>query len=253
MLAAAVLPGLSGLVLATFVFRTRGVYFAITTVALNLVFTEALSSFEQLTGGAVGISGIAAPLGAIGSSASGHLTYVIAVAIVAVVGLLYFETRQRAVGLYSLAVRENEALAESIGINAMRSKAIAFVAGAVIAGLLGSVYASYAGFISPTTFNVWLSFDIIIVLIAGGLGTFVGAPIGALVLAALPEALRVSETWRNVLYGAILLLLVIRWPGGVRDAGATAWRGAAALVRRPRSTAPPPAVAAGAVEETRGR
>jgi branched-chain amino acid transport system permease protein len=119
------------------------------------------------------------------------------------------------VGKTYLAIRGGEPLAESLGINAMGNKLVSFTTSAFFAGLAGSLYASYHGFISPDTSNFHLGFDLLIYLLVGGVATMPGPIIGAVIMTLIPESLQFLLEYRIIFYGGFLILIVIFLPRGL--------------------------------------
>jgi branched-chain amino acid transport system permease protein len=114
-----------------------------------------------------------------------------------------------------LAVKENEALARSVGISIAKTKIVAFVLATMLLGASGSLYAHYFRFISPVSFSVSESFRHLTMLVVGGMGTLSGPLVGAVLFTLLPEFLRSVEEYQWVAYGLILMLSVIFLPKGI--------------------------------------
>ena len=197
--------------------RVKGHYFAIVTLAFNLVIFIVLMNYADLTGGEAGISGIPKP-----GSKDGWLNfanrevYYYFVLIIAVImtGLAALIVRSR-IGKALLAIRQNETLVGAIGIAAWKYKLVAFVAAAMYAGLAGALYAHYQSFINPDVFGLAQSLDAILAVIIGGSGTILGPVVGAFVVVFLPEYLRFADSFRLILYGLVLVLATIFMPRGI--------------------------------------
>jgi branched-chain amino acid transport system permease protein len=129
------------------------------------------------------------------------------------------------IGRALVALRENEPLAESVGIDGTRYLVLAAVVSAALAGVAGSLYAHYTRFVSPEVFLFTYTVTMVIMVIAGGQGTLAGPIVGALLFTALPEALReaMAWQWQMLAYGVILVLLVFFLPRGIVPSLA-AWR-----------------------------
>jgi branched-chain amino acid transport system permease protein len=119
------------------------------------------------------------------------------------------------VGRSWIAIRENEELAGTLGIPALRYKMAAFGAGAALAAIGGGLYAHYVSFVSPTELSFHYIGIVFIMVIAGGMGTLIGPVLGGLVFGVLPEVLRVAELARNLLLGGILLATIAFLPEGL--------------------------------------
>jgi branched-chain amino acid transport system permease protein len=190
--------------------RVKGHYFAIVTLAFNLIIVIVLVNYKELTNGETGISNIPKPWGG-SRDAFFYLVLVLAAALTLLAALI---ARSR-VGEILLAIRQNEDLVGSIGIAAWKYKLFAFVVSAMYAGLAGALYAHFQGFINPEIFGVAQSLDAILAVILGGSGTIAGPVIGAFLVVFLPEILRFADSFRLILYGLILVLATIFMPIGI--------------------------------------
>jgi branched-chain amino acid transport system permease protein len=194
--------------------RVKGHYFAIVTLAFNLIIVIVLVNNKELTNGEAGISNIPKPWG---GSREGFFYLVLALA--AALTLLAALIARSRVGEILLAIRQNEDLVGAIGIAAWKYKLFAFVVSAMYAGLAGALYAHFQGFINPEIFGVAQSLDAILAVILGGSGTIAGPVIGAFLVVFLPELLRFADSFRLILYGLILVLATIFMPIGIVGVG----------------------------------
>lgn len=190
--------------------RVKGHYFAIVTMAFNLIIVIVLVNFRELTRGEAGISNIPKPWYG-GRDAYFYLALILAAAMTLLAALI---SRSR-VGEILRAIRQNEDLVGAIGIVAWKYKLFAFVVSAMYAGLAGALYAHFQGFINPEIFGVAQSLDAILAVILGGSGTIAGPVIGAFLVVFLPELLRFADSFRLILYGLILVLATIFMPIGI--------------------------------------
>jgi branched-chain amino acid transport system permease protein len=190
--------------------RVKGHYFAIVTLAFNLIIVIVLVNYKELTNGETGISNIPKPWG--GSREAFFYLVLMLAAVLTVLAALIARSR---VGEILLAIRQNEDLVGSIGIAAWKYKLFAFVISAMYAGLAGALYAHFQGFINPEIFGVAQSLDAILAVILGGSGTIAGPVIGAFLVVFLPELLRFADSFRLILYGLILVLATIFMPTGI--------------------------------------
>jgi len=202
--------------------RVKGHYFAIVTLAYNMVIFTVLLTYRSLTGGEAGISNIPRPdsftflgngVNFEGRSNSNYYLLVLILATLSTVlcGLILHSR----VGRVLLAIRQNEDLADAVGIRVWRYKLFAFVMSAALAGLAGALYAHYIGFINPEPFGVDQSLNAILAVILGGSGTLSGPVVGAFAVTFLPEYLRIAESYRLVTYGFILVIATIFLPRGL--------------------------------------
>lgn len=196
------------------ILRLRGVFLAIATIGFGEVI-RILALSLQVTGGALGIPSIPAKT----------TWWQIALALLAVSYLLWHVERSR-LGHAFAAIRQDELVASSLGINVTAHKMIAFVLGAFIAGLAGGLSAHLTHLISPADFGFSRAVDILVYAVVGGTGAFWGALPGAALLTLLPEWLRMlagfqavhrlgSFDLRQIVTGLITLLVIIFFPGGI--------------------------------------
>jgi branched-chain amino acid transport system permease protein len=205
--------------------RVKGHYFAIVTLAFNLVIFIVLMNWHDLTQGEAGITGIPKPGGKDGwFNWRDRETYYYFVLILAALmtGLAALIVRSR-IGQILVAIRQNEDLVGAIGIPAWKYKLFAFVVSAMYAGLAGAVYAHYQSFINPEIFGVAQSLDAILAVIIGGSGTIAGPVIGAFFVVFLPEYLRFADSFRLILYGLVLVLATIFMPCGIVGVAGDIW------------------------------
>lgn len=217
--------------------RVKGHYFAIVTLAYNMVIFIVLTTWSSLTGGEAGISNVPRPpdigFGGIVWSLGDRVGYYYLVLIAAALatGLCALILHSR-VGRVLVAIRQNEALIEAAGVQSWRYKLFAFVVSASLAGLAGALYAHFIGFLNPDAFGVDHSLNAILAVILGGSGTLAGPVVGAFAVVFLPEYLRVAETYRLVIYGFILVAATIFMPRGLVPLLAQGLRALAARLKR---------------------
>lgn len=145
-------------------------------------------------------------------------TTVVHVAVLVVLAALFFwRVSGSRMGRAFSALRDDETAAEAMGVHGTAVKLLAFSVGGAIAGLGGALYAHYALFIDPEAFGVGRSLFVMLFTVFGGLGTFWGAIVGAGVLSVLPEMLRFVKDWREIVYGALVLAMMIFRPQGLID------------------------------------
>lgn len=202
--------------------RVKGHYFAIVTLAYNMVIFTILLTFSSVTGGEAGISNVPRPsefsfLGWVmnfeGRSNTAYYILVLLSALLAS-GLCAIILHSR-VGRVLVAIRQNETLADAMGVSTWRYKLFAFVVSAGLAGFAGALYAHYIGFLNPEPFGVDQSLNAILAVILGGSGTLAGPVVGAFAVTFLPEYLRIADSFRLVTYGFILVVATIFLPRGL--------------------------------------
>ncbi|MGH7333901.1 MAG: branched-chain amino acid ABC transporter permease, partial [Candidatus Rokuibacteriota bacterium] len=155
--------------------------------------------------------------------------YWLALGGLVVVMLLYLGLTTFRLGRAFHAVRDNEPLAAAAGIDPLKYRMLAFTIAGALAGGVGALYAHYLSVICPEEMTVALTVNLLVIVFLGGVGSLRGVLVGAVLFTALPEILRLAPTWRLVIYGGLLLVIVIRSPGGIegllrRPAGAASGR-----------------------------
>ncbi|HEX6076534.1 MAG TPA: hypothetical protein VFZ32_14875 [Micromonosporaceae bacterium] len=206
----------SGLVVGTPVLRMRGDYLAIVTLGFGeiarLLF---LSDWLKPTfGGAQGIIRIPdITIGPIEISGPQEFFYAIFLFVLLAAYITYALQDSR-IGRAWMAMREDESVAEAMGVNIVGAKLSAFVIGAMLAGFGGALFATKIGSVFPHSFNVIVSITVLVVIIVGGMASVPGVIVGSLVLVGLPELLREFEEYRFLLYGALLIFMMLRQPEG---------------------------------------
>ncbi len=218
---ASAVAGLLGFLIGLPALRARGSYFAIGTLCFNIIVTLIVDRWEGLTEGARGLMGIpeaaSIPLpwgGEIAFNTMASKYYLILFFLVLTIFVLR-RIMQSLVGRTFRAIRGNEELAEAVGIHAMRTKLLSFTVSCFFAGVGGVLYASYIGFLSPEITDYHVSFDALIYVMIGGIGTIVGPIIGTLLFVTIPETLQVAAEFRLLLYGLILIVMIIYLPRGI--------------------------------------
>ncbi len=111
-------------------------------------------------------------------------------------------------------MREDEDVAEAMGIDLVQTKLLAFAMGAAFAGLSGAIFATKLGSVFPHSFNLLISINVLSLIILGGIGSLPGVVVGALILVGLPELLREFAEYRMLMYGALLIVMMLARPEG---------------------------------------
>jgi len=207
----------SGVVLGIPVLRMRGDYLAIVTLGFGEIIrilskSDALTDF---TGGPRGVRAVAGPsLFGINLNNEFYFMYFIILGIVLVIFITYRLQHSRA-GRAWMAMREDEDVAEAMGIHTLKYKLLAFVIGAAFAGLGGVIFASRNKFTGPEDFTLLVSINVLCLVIIGGMGSIPGVVMGALVLKGLPEVLRELDDYRMLVFGTLLVVMMILRPEGL--------------------------------------
>lgn len=201
--AAAISTALAGLLVGIPSLRLRGDYLAIVTLGFGEIIRVLILNIDAV-GGARGFSGIP-------KLSSFFWVYLLAAAAIATVWNLVRSSYGRAF----LAIRENEIAAQAMGIDVTRHKVLAFVIGAMFAGMAGCLFGHYTMYLHTNSFTFVKSFEIIIMIAIGGLGSIEGAVLGAVLLTVLPEAFRGFDSYRMIIYSLALILIMIYRPQGI--------------------------------------
>jgi branched-chain amino acid transport system ATP-binding protein len=225
----ALIAGAMGALLALPALRAKGPYLAMITIAFGFIVEHAIVEARDLTGGQNGIMGIAGP--SLFGLAQGERAAAMLAVLTAGVALVAFALLSRGGwGAAMRAVRDSETAAESVGLDPLRIKTVAFALSALCAGAAGGLFAPLSGFVTPHTFGFGQSILFVLVVMIGGAGSVAGPVVGALVVALLPEVLASLEEYRLLFFG--LLLLVVLW--AAPDGAAGLWRRVAArFAKRP--------------------
>ena len=195
--------------------RLKGFYFALCSLVIQTVITLGFVYFSDLTNGDTGISQIPLPQWPGGAPLSG-LAFNLVISAFAVLGVAILMLIVRSTfGRRLVALREDDGLAEMLGINVTGCKLVAFFIGSLFAGVGGALYAPYIGFISPRSFDVLISLNIWLMVAFGGRGTIWGPVIGALLLAPLAFLLQDYYTVKDILYGLLIIAVIVLMPGGI--------------------------------------
>jgi branched-chain amino acid transport system permease protein len=230
LLAAVALPALAGWVIGRLALKIRGAYFVLLTISFAGVVSLVSVNWMELTNGPLGLPGVP-PIeirvpGVLEVSLlrKGAYYYLVLAAVAACYLVCLAIVRSR-VGRALVALRENETLAESVGIDVTHYLVLATVISAAMAGLGGGLYAHYTRFVSPEVFLFTYTVTMVIMVVAGGKGTLAGPVLGAVLFTALPEVLRAvtSWQWQMLLYGILLVVVLFFMPRGIVPSLAALW------------------------------
>lgn len=235
-----VVAGLFGWLVSRIAFRVRGAYFVIVTISFAQVMRMVALNWVDLTEGPMALNNIP-PLtlwlpgtGTLPIATKASIYWLVLAAAVAAYLLVAALVTSR-LGRAMIALRENETLARSIGIDVTRFLRIAAVGAAGIAGAAGGLYAHTVRIIDPDVFMFMFTVTMVIMVIVGGKGTLAGPVIGGLLFGLLPEVLRgvLAPEVQWIIYGALMILVLIFLPKGIVPAAGALKRRLAAR-RTPR-------------------
>jgi branched-chain amino acid transport system permease protein len=217
----------------------RGLYFAIVTLALAQLFVLMVTDFGSITGGTNGLtitSTLTLPLPGTTIELSGYWTdYLVTLVVSVVVVVLLWMLMRSGFGRMARAVRDNEALARSLGVRATALKLGAFMLASAVAALAGTLYLAYFAFVSPGTFGLQASLLLLLMIVLGGKRLFWAPIIGAALFEVIPNVIGLSDSIKWLIFGAVMVLVVTLLPDGL---GGAASRGYRAVCNRLRRTPP---------------
>jgi branched-chain amino acid transport system permease protein len=206
----------AGIVVATPVIRMRGDYLAIVTLGFGEIARILLNSewLSPFFGGAQGITQIPdLKIGPLTFSSPQDYFYPIFL-FVLIAAYVTYSLQESRWGRAWMAMREDESVAEAMGINIVTAKLSAFVVGAVLASLGGAVFGAQIGSVFPHSFDIVVSITVLVVIIVGGMGSVPGVALGALVLIGLPNLLREFSEYQFLFYGVLLIVMMLKRPEG---------------------------------------
>lgn len=192
--------------------RLKGDYLAIATLGFSEIIRIAILNMREITNGAAGLSGIP-------YLSTWQIAYLGAVMTV-VLSAFYVSSNA---GRATLAVREDETAAQSLGIATTKYKLIAFALGAVTAAMAGSIHATYYSVINPDQFGFIRSVDILIIVVFGGMGSITGSVFAAIMLGILNVYLQPLGAFRMILYSVVLIALMVLKPSGLMGTKEFTW------------------------------
>lgn len=217
----------SGIVASVFAYaigwvalRTSYHAFAIITLAFALVMQYVVKNWVTVTGGPMGIPGIPSPVlllpGLFTMTISSMQAYYYLILVLTVASFVFFYRLVNSrIGRAFLSVRENALLAGSFGINVAKYKLMAFMISAFFTGLVGSFYAYYISFISPEVFDFSITVTLLVMVVVGGRGNLEGVFVTSYALFIIPELLRITPAWREIIYGIVMFCFVLFMPEGL--------------------------------------
>lgn len=207
----------TGFIFALPVLKMRGDYLAIATLGFGEIIGKLAVSdwLKPIIGGAQGIQFIEKP-NFFGTELNNpEQLYYIVLAACVITLFVSIRLNNSRTGRQWMAIREDEDAAAAMGINVPRAKLLAFTLSAATGGVAGAIFAAKVGAVFPNSFTVFVSINVLSLIIVGGLGSNPGIFIGALVLVGMPELLREFSEFRWLLYGAVLIYMMIRRPEGL--------------------------------------
>ncbi len=212
--AAVALAAAVGALLALPALRVKGPYLAMVTIAFGFVVENGASEWKALTGGQNGIMGVPT-VKAFGTAFGERGVALLAIALCALLTLAFWRLARSSWGAAMRAVKDSEVAAESVGLNPVAIKTLAFALSAACAGLAGALFAPLSGFVTPSTFAFLQSILFVLVVIVGGAGSVTGPLVGAAIVVLLPEALAGLAEYRLLFFGGLMLAVLWLAPEGI--------------------------------------
>ncbi|MDP4159554.1 MAG: branched-chain amino acid ABC transporter permease [Bacillota bacterium] len=221
-----ILAGVVGYLIGAPALRLRGDYLAIATLGFAEIIRVIFTNMQTITNGALGLKGIP-------ESSNLWWTFGVAVVTVLFIGSLINSSYGRAFK----AIREDEIAAESMGISLFKHKVLAFTIGAFFAGIGGGLLGNLLGTIDPLMFRFFLTFNILLIIILGGMGSITGTIISAFIITIAGEALRFLDEsitignfvipgisgMRMVVFSALLMIVVLFFNHGIMGTNEFTW------------------------------
>jgi branched-chain amino acid transport system permease protein len=213
---AGVISAAMGFVAGIVSLRLKTHFFSIFTLCVGYIMYLVIEKAEGLTHGPVGIIGIPAPpgIGPFTFDTTRSQYYLVLVFLVVSLWLMH-RIVSSLLGRAFMAIRNGEDLAETLGINLMRTKVLAFVLSTGYAGLAGALYAGFVRFLGPGIALESQTFDMIAAILVGGIGTLFGPLLGVVLLTVVTQALQSLQDYRMIVFGPLLVVLVMFFPQGI--------------------------------------
>jgi branched-chain amino acid transport system permease protein len=233
MLCAVLVAGVCGWVIGRISFKVRGAYFVIVTVSFAEVVRLVALNWVELTQGPMALNNIPAlrlgvpelfEVSFLRKPANYYLVLVVAIISYVLIRRLV----QSRAGRAMIALRENEPLATSVGVDVTKFLVLATVVSAAMAGAAGAIYAHYVRIVDPDVFLFIYTVTMVIMVVTGGKGTLAGPVVGGIIFGLLPETLRAAQIKPEVqwvVYGVLMVLVVYFLPEGIVPALRNWWRG----------------------------
>lgn len=196
--------------------RVRSVYFVLVSFVVPLIMNRITMSFTTLFGGEYGLS--------IDRVYSRETVYYAAVALMASTLIILRTVVKSKIGVTLQSIKEDEETARAVGINVPLFKLLACMISSAFAGLAGICFFYHVSHVGPEIFSIISSFNVVIMGLAGGMGTLFGTAIGGGGLSLVIEFMRPVAIYRNISYAALLVLIVMLSPKGLWGGIASVWQ-----------------------------
>jgi branched-chain amino acid transport system permease protein len=210
------LAAIVALVLGYPILRTKGVYFSVLTFLVAEIFRLSMWYTPSLSGGPAGLSKIPPPgvINILGITAIAFTTksaYYYLLLVIVLISLVILFRVERSLGFVWMSIRQNDSLAESVGINVIGYKLVAFVVGCFFAGITGALFAHFMHLLTTDVtamFGMLMSIYVVIYMVVGGQAKFAGPIVGAVVLTLVPEFARPLKEYQPIIFGALVIFII---------------------------------------------
>ncbi|MGE5484710.1 MAG: branched-chain amino acid ABC transporter permease [Ignavibacteriales bacterium] len=206
----------AGLLLGVPTLRLKGFYLALVTIGFGQIVRLVELNWVSLTNGPMGIPGIpTAALGGVEFSPLAFNYYALIILLIEIEAVRRIADSR--IGRALLAIKNDQVVANALGVNTTRYKVLAFALSSFFAGMAGSIYAHYVTFVSPDSFTSADSISALCMVILGGSGTLLGPVIGAIFLVVSPEILRFAALYRMIFVGGAMVIGILVKEGGLGE------------------------------------
>ncbi len=220
-LAAGIVATFFGWLIGRLTLRMRTAYFVLVTLGFAEFFRLVALNWTSITNGPMGITAVPPPAPWFQGYAP-YYYFILALVLFVLYGLYRME--HSTIGRAMRAIRENEPLAQSVGVSSYHYMMLAALLSSFIIGIAGSFYAHFFQFVGPEILAFDLTITIVVMVIAGGRATLAGPVVGAIIFTVLPEVLRTAQSWRMAIYGLLLMLIMLFMPDGILPTLQKGWR-----------------------------
>lgn len=232
---AAALTFVLGFVVGMPALRVKGLYLALVTLSVGLLFGPVVKRLQGITGGDQGLTVPTLQAPGWSGLAADQWTYYVALAVGAVMLAFAANLMRSHVGRAIVAMRDGEPAASAMGVSLFRYKTLLFAYSSMFAGVAGSLYTFQIGVVTPESFELLISVFLLAAMVVGGASSLLGSVIGGVVYVYLPNyASQVSQALAGVVYGAAILVVMLTVPSGISGLLTGAWTRVVALVGRRR-------------------
>ena len=212
-LSGGVVAGIAGALIGIATLRLNDLFLTFTTMGLGEVIRIIIQN-AAFTNGALGVTGIPMPRMFGRAMNRTEFYYMVLILVIACVFIVHRLVRSNT-GRTLMTIRDDASAAASLGINVFSYKMRIMILSCFIAGLAGSLYATFVQYINASNFSINVSINIIAMVTIGGMGTIAGPILGATLLQILPEAIRFLQDYRQLMFGAALVISVMFAPKGL--------------------------------------